>query len=271
MGIDFNLHEKIHQNEICTIIFIYGTAKNIRCFPCLRTSWSVLDWGTFSAQYAMSTSAIKKSKSQLKPASPSKGFKLKGNSARGADAKQVLGFQIRDLRRAKGITISELAHRINRSIGWLSQIERGMAEVNISAMHEIANVLEVQISWFFRTGEPAAEDELGLVVRKANRRTLDFHGSGVHEEILSPSISGDLLLVESTFAPGASTGDRDRERRGEEAGMVISGTLQLQVEGKTLLLKAGDSFAFTRRGPHRCHNPGKVPAVVLWVLTPASY
>lgn len=186
-------------------------------------------------------------------------------------AKQALGFQIRDLRRAKGITITELAQRINRSVGWLSQIERGMAEVNISAMHEIANVLEVQISWFFRGGQPAADEELGLVVRRTNRRSMDFHGSGVHEEILSPTISGELLLVESTFAPGASTGDRDRERRGEEAGIVLSGSLELHVDGKTLLLQAGDSFAFTRRGPHRCHNPGTVPAVVLWVHTPASY
>jgi transcriptional regulator with XRE-family HTH domain len=186
-------------------------------------------------------------------------------------AKQVLGFQIRDLRRAKGITITELAQNINRSVGWLSQIERGMAEVNISAMHEIANALEVQISWFFRGGQSAAQDELGLVVRQANRRIMDFHGSGVHEEILSPTISGELLLVESTFAPGASTGDRDRERRGEEAGVVLSGSLELHVDGKALLLNAGDSFAFTRRGPHRCHNPGHVPAVVLWVHTPASY
>ena len=124
---------------------------------------------------------------------------------------------------------------------------------------------------FASTGAPPAPDELGLVLRKSNRRRLDFHGSGVHEEILSPNLSGQLLLVESSFAPGASTGDRDRERRGEEAGLVLSGTLELRVEGKTLTLQAGDSFAFTRQGPHRCHNPGKVPAVVLWVITPPSY
>jgi transcriptional regulator with XRE-family HTH domain len=184
---------------------------------------------------------------------------------------QILGFQIRDLRRAKRLTLIELAQRINRSVGWLSQIERGMAEISISAMHEIARELDVQISWFFRTESAPDADEIGFVVRKSNRRVMDFHGSGVHEEILSPSISGELLLVETTFEPGARTGDRDRERRGEEAGVVLSGVLELEVEGKTLLLEAGDSFSFTRKGPHRCHNPGKVPTVVLWVHTPASY
>lgn len=182
-----------------------------------------------------------------------------------------LGHQIRDLRRAKGVTIPELARRIERSVGWVSQIERGLSEVTIAALHQIAEALEVQVSWFFGQGAAPPADEIGLVLRKRNRRTLDFHGSGVHEEILSPNLSGQLLLVETTFAPGASTGDRDRERRGEEAGLVISGTLELRVEGKTLRLEAGDSFAFTRKGPHRCHNPGKIPALVLWVITPPSY
>ncbi len=184
---------------------------------------------------------------------------------------RALGHQIRDLRRAKGITIPSLAARIERSVGWVSQIERGISEVSIAALHQIAAALEVQVSWFFADGAAPAPDDLGLVLRKGHRRKLDFHGSGVHEEILSPNLSGPLLLVESTFAPGASTGDRDRERRGDEAGLVISGLLELQVAGKTLRLRAGDSFAFSRQGPHRCHNPGKRPAVVLWVITPPSY
>ncbi len=184
---------------------------------------------------------------------------------------RALGHQIRDLRRAKGLTIPALAARIDRSVGWVSQIERGMSEVTISAMHQIANALEVQVSWFFGTGSAPAPQELGLVLRRRNRRKLNFHGSGVHEEILSPNLSGQLLLVESTFAPGASTGDRDRERHGEEAGLVLSGTLELRVDNQTFSLAAGDSFAFTRKGPHRCHNPGTIPTVVLWVITPPSY
>lgn len=201
--------------------------------------------------------------------------KAPSNQAASQATSQVLnrhlGHQIRDLRRAKGVTIPQLAARIDRSVGWLSQIERGLSEVSIAALHQIAQALEVQVSWFFGQGTPPPVDELGVVLRRRNRRTLDFHGSGVHEEILSPNLSGQLLLVETTFAPGASTGDRDRERRGEEAGLVLQGTLVLHVDGRNLQLEAGDSFAFTRTGPHRCHNPGRVPCVVLWVITPPSY
>mgnify|MGYP006285603053 CR=1 FL=1 len=91
------------------------------------------------------------------------------------------------------------------------------------------------------------------------------------ERLLSPNLGGALLLVQTTFEPGASIGDRDRERHGEEAGVVLQGTLELRLDDRTLRLQAGDAFSFTRRGPHRCHNPGSVPAVVLWVITPPSY
>lgn len=185
--------------------------------------------------------------------------------------KQVLGRQIRDLRKSRSLTLSELAGKINRSVGWLSQIERGLYDVSITAMHEIATALDVQISWFFQTGAQPPADEVGLIVRKANRRTFDFHGTGAHEEILSPSLNGQFLLIESTFAPGTSTGDRDRQRRGEEAGLVVSGLLELHVDGKTYQLGVGDSFTLTKPGSHRCHNPGLEPTVLLWISAAGSY
>jgi transcriptional regulator with XRE-family HTH domain len=184
---------------------------------------------------------------------------------------QHLGAQIRDLRKARNLTLAALADRIARSIGYLSQIERGKSAVTISALQEIADALGVQIAWFFQAQHPVDAAEAETVVRRGNRRRLDFPGSGIQEELLSPTLSGQLELILTTFQPGSSTGDRDRLRRGEEAGYLISGSLDLIVDDKRLHLEAGDSFAFTRKGPHRCINPGKTEAVVLWVITPPSY
>ncbi len=186
-------------------------------------------------------------------------------------AQLALGVQIRDLRKSRGMTLVDLAERINRSVGWLSQIERGMSEVSISAMHEIAQALDVTVSWFFQEGTQAKPGEAGLIVRKSSRKKFDFHGTGVHEEMLSPSLSGQILLIESTFAPGTGTGDRGRKRQGEEAGLVLSGVLELHLEGEKFILQEGDSFALPGEGTHRCFNSSSEPAVVLWISTPAAY
>ena len=61
-----------------------------------------------------------------------------------------VGFQVRDLRKAKGLTIQWLADRVGRSIGYISQIERNKSAVTIPVLNEIALALGVNISWFFR-------------------------------------------------------------------------------------------------------------------------
>lgn len=183
----------------------------------------------------------------------------------------LLGSQIRDLRKRRGLTLSELAARIGRSVGYVSQVERGSSKLAISDLERIAAALEVQIGWFFQGPSAAPAEERDLIVRRANRRRLEFTGSGVGEELLSPTLTGDIELILTTLEPGASTGPAPRQRRGEEAGLVLSGTLDLELEDRRFRLEAGDSFTLPKNGSHMVHNPGDVPTVVVWVISPPVY
>jgi mannose-6-phosphate isomerase-like protein (cupin superfamily) len=58
---------------------------------------------------------------------------------------------------------------------------------------------------------------------------------------------------------------------GEEAGILMSGQLEIWIDGKNFLLGQGDSFAFKSTLPHRYQNPGPTEAVVIWAITPPSY
>jgi transcriptional regulator with XRE-family HTH domain len=182
-----------------------------------------------------------------------------------------IGEQVRDLRKARGLTITDLADRIGRSIGYVSQVERNISSVSIPTLQKIAGALGVQVSWFFGGGREVPEGERDFIVRRDNRRSLTFGDTGVFEELLSPNLSGALELILTTFKPGSWTGEEDRIRQGEEAGYVVEGTLELWVEGQHFLLMQGDAFAFRRSGPHRCHNPGTSDTRVLWIMTPPSY
>lgn len=182
-----------------------------------------------------------------------------------------IGLQIRDLRKAKRLTITELAGRIGRSVGYVSQIERGLSAVSITVLQQIATALDVQVSWFFQGNAAAPKVERDVIVRRGNRRRLHFGGSGVTEELLSPNLSGQIEMILTRFEPGGHTGGDGRLRSGEEAGFVLSGTLEIVTDKATHRLEAGDSFAFRETGRHRCHNPGAEDAVVLWVHSPPSY
>jgi len=112
-------------------------------------------------------------------------------------------------------------------------------------------------------------EERDIIVRKRNRRRLTFTGLGIVEELLSPNLSGPLELLISTIEPGADSGDYSHD--GVEAGLVLSGILDLWVAGRSFRLEEGDSFSFRSTDTHRCANPGKRPAKIVWIITPPHY
>jgi len=186
------------------------------------------------------------------------------------DMDERVGREIRQLRRARDTTIAELSKASGLSRGYLSQIERGISSPSVKALHSISRALGVTISWFF---SPASSEDDGLrdvVVRADRRRTLKF-SSGITDELLSPNLGREIELLRCIFGPGSESGSEPYTHRGEEAGIIISGTLHLWIGEKHLVLEEGDSFAFSSDTPHRYANPTEQETVVIWAITPPSY
>lgn len=183
-----------------------------------------------------------------------------------------IGLQIRDLRKAKGITLSTIAEKISRSVGYVSQVERGVSSLPISVLQAISEVLGVQITWFFHTENQQKIDEVNYVVRHDSRRTLDFSDTGIREELLSPWLNGDLIMILTTFPPGVETSKDPRVRKGQEAGVLQSGELELTIGDKSFVLGKGDSFSIVGDEPHFMKNLSlDKDAVVLWVMGSPGY
>ena len=182
-----------------------------------------------------------------------------------------IGNQVREMRKAKGMTLQQLADRVGRSVGYISQVERGISSVDIQNLHEIASALGVGINWFFQGDGAGSEDESGIIVRKTRRRRLNFQGAGITEELLSPSLNGAFEVILGTLQPGAATGEKNYSRNGEEAGVVLKGELELWVGDKCYHLFEGDSFAFPLSTPHRSSNPGHTETTVMWIIAPPTY
>jgi quercetin dioxygenase-like cupin family protein len=125
------------------------------------------------------------------------------------------------------------------------------------------------MNWFFQQNTEGDAAERDVVVRSNNRRRMSFTGLGIQEELLSPNLSGPLELLISTIGPHADSEDYSHD--GAEAGLVLSGTLDLWVSGRHFQLFEGDSFAFKSTEVHRCANETDSPTKVLWVITPPHY
>jgi len=179
-----------------------------------------------------------------------------------------IGADLRALRKMRGLTLSDLATRLDRSVGWLSQVERDLSEPSVSDLRQIAAQLGVPISLLFAHA-PVPAQEAGYVVRNGARRPIGSRAAGLIEELLSPDLTDDFEVVHSTFQPHSQV-ERTVTRPTQELGYLLSGRLDMQIGEHAFTIHPGDSFR-VRGEPHRWANPYDEPAVAIWVIAPPVY
>lgn len=177
-----------------------------------------------------------------------------------------IGGRIRDLRKAKGMSLQELSDVCDLSVGYLSQAERNIRTPSIDALHRISKSLEARISWFFANETENASEEDGFIVRKGNRWVVDWDDK-MHDEVLSPTLGRQIQLLKSYFKPGAQIAEA-YSHDGEKSGLILQGKFELWIGERHFILETGDSFAFESTIPHRYGNPSDEETIVIWVMTP---
>jgi len=177
----------------------------------------------------------------------------------------ALAILIHDLRKHKKVTLNELAERIGRSVGFLSQVERGLSRPTVADLTALSEALDVPTTYFYSLAKPRA---LSWVTRPGERRTLYF-ADGITDILASPTMNGAFSVLESLLEPGASSGERQMSDRSEQAGYVIEGqlTLWLGEDESSATLHPGDAFQVPSYARLRYANLGDTPARVLWIYT----
>jgi transcriptional regulator with XRE-family HTH domain len=192
------------------------------------------------------------------------------------DQAQLLGSELRALRKAHGLTLAALADTSGKSISFISKIERGLARPSITALQDIAEALGVPIGWFFQSDGPVPADERPYIVRAGRRRRLTYSGiastdyMGFEDYLLSANLDGQLAMGISYYQPGGTAGDDLYTHRGEEAGLIIEGEIELTLDNKKFVLRTGDSFSFPAQIYHTYRNCGDIRAAIVWANTPVT-
>lgn len=180
-----------------------------------------------------------------------------------------IGPDIRALRKARGMTIADCAAALDRSIGWLSQVERGLTTPSVHDLGQIAGLFGLGISFFFRSASRDAQEQ-GLIVRASDRSAIGSAETGLAEELLSPDLTGGFEMIRSVFAPGARSEAMRPAAGVEHGGLLVAGRLILTIGTRRFDLGPGDSFQFAGEA-YGWENPGETPAEVIWIIAPPVY
>jgi len=186
-----------------------------------------------------------------------------------------LGGEMRQLRKARQLTLKDLSAMAGISLSHASAIERGVTNPSVDVLQAIADALHVTPDWFFGRRSGAGPMERAFVVRAQNRRNLNaLYGQGAEElgysdYLLSSSIGGQFYMGLAVYAPFADGPEHPlQEHEGEEHGLVLEGALQMQIGDEIITLRAGDSYSFDARIPHHGRNRTDRVCRLIWAVSP---
>lgn len=197
----------------------------------------------------------------------------------------ALGERLREKRAQRGLSLRELARRLDVSPSLVSQIETGKIQPSVRTLYSIVSELDVSLDEVFASARavpdvafadgarpradtpPRTRRGSALVQRAADRSAIELE-TGVHWERLTPRDERDVEFLQTVYPPGSESSPADAlvRHNGREFGLVLSGRLRVTVGFEDYVLEAGDSVFFDSTIPHRLHNDADETATAVWVV-----
>ncbi|WP_371030243.1 helix-turn-helix domain-containing protein [Pseudoclavibacter sp. JSM 162008] len=164
--------------------------------------------------------------------------------------------RLREIRQARGMTLSEVAHETGLSVSTLSRLESGGRRPSLDALLPLARCYRVPLDDL--VGAPSTGDP--RIHPKPVKR-----GDRVY---LALSRATDGMQAFKVLVAPQKPADRDkpvqlRVHEGTEWCYVLAGRLRLQLDDEVTILEAGEAAEFDTTRPHSMTNDGTTTLEIL--------
>lgn len=73
---------------------------------------------------------------------------------------KLIGERIKEKRKLSDMTQEQLAEKLNVTVGYVSQCERGISKINLEKLSEVADILQCDIAYFVSGSTLCSENYL---------------------------------------------------------------------------------------------------------------
>ncbi|MDD2867443.1 cupin domain-containing protein [Neomegalonema sp.] len=178
-----------------------------------------------------------------------------------------LGGRLRHLRQMRGLSQRELARRAGVANSTISLIESNRSNPSVGALKRILDGAPISLAEFFALSPGAPRQ----VFYSAEEMTEIGKGRISYRQLGGDLFGRALQILRETYQPGADTGAVLLSHEGEEGGILLSGRLEVTVEGERRILGPGDGYYFESLRPHRFRCVGPHPCELVSACTPPSF
>jgi transcriptional regulator with XRE-family HTH domain len=177
-----------------------------------------------------------------------------------------VGARLRSVRTSFGLSQRELARRAGVTNGLISLIEQNRVSPSVSSLKKVLDGVPMSLAEFFTLDLSATPQAFFSV-----DDLVELGNPDVSLRLVAAQRPGrQLTLLHERYAPGAATGEEMLAHRGEEAGVVIRGRIELTVGGAARVLGPGEAYYFATQLPHRFRNVGREACEIISACTPPT-
>jgi transcriptional regulator with XRE-family HTH domain len=181
-----------------------------------------------------------------------------------------IGAKIKQLRTQKQMTLKYMSEQTNLSIGFLSQLERGLTSVATDSLAKIADVLEVELTYFFMR----PKERKRRVLRSYEKEVFDISNSMFIHYHLSASLKDKQLLPRLIEILPNKTDEEicSYIHEGEEFVYVLEGVLTVFLGDEQIDMYPGDSIHYdSEKNKHNWANYTNKMVKILVVSIPNPF
>ncbi len=185
-----------------------------------------------------------------------------------------MGARLKAMRVGGGLSQRQLAERAGVPHAQISILEQNKSSPSVSTLRKILGGLGVSLADFFEPERPAPEGPFfgGADLVDLTSKLWASDGEGPFGKLSLKQVGDarahNLQILHETYEPGADTGETYLQHLSTEGGIVVAGEIEIMVGSEVRILKAGDSYLFDSRVPHRFRNRSNDAAVVISACTP---
>jgi transcriptional regulator with XRE-family HTH domain len=177
-----------------------------------------------------------------------------------------VGARLRSVRLSFGLSQRELARRAGVTNGLISLIEQNRVSPSVSSLKKVLDGIPMPLAEFFTLDLSAAPQAFF-----GTDELVEVGNASVSQRLVAAQRAGrQLTLLHERYAAGAAGGEDPPAHRGEQAGVVIRGRIELTVAGATRVLGPGEAYYFASQLPHRFRNSGREACEIISACTPPT-
>ena len=180
-----------------------------------------------------------------------------------------LGERIRNLRKAKQLTIVEVAKSTGIDQATLSRIENGKMAGTLDSHRRIAETLGVRLTDLY---DSVMQQIAQVKDRKASQKLETFsHSSGAVAELLAAGLFQKKMMPVLLKLKGRGrTETEELPAFSERFVYILKGSIEVVLGKEKSTLLQGGSLYFNASVPHCFKNRLKTEAQILSIVTPVS-